>query len=245
MNKKPVIGISANILTVETGVLAGRKRIYVNRDYVHAIEEAGGIPLLLPVVEDIGSVHRQIDALDALLVSGGQDVDPCHYGEEHHPQLQEISKDRDRCELEAIRYAYSKKLPILGICRGLQVLNVAFGGSLYQDIPHEFPEGLNHTHQEISASHTVTLEKKSRLHAIFDQDVLQINSFHHQSIKKLATSFVVNARASDGIIEGIEKDDPLFVLGVQWHPELMVAEDALMLKLFRAFVQVAGENPCK
>jgi putative glutamine amidotransferase len=241
-NKKPVIGILTNILTIETGILTGNQRVYVNRDYIQAIVQSGGIPLLLPVVPEPEVIRKQIESVDALLISGGQDIDPQHYGEDHLPQLQEMCAERDHYEMEAIRYAFSRQRPILGICRGLQVLNVAFGGSLYQDIGHYFPLSLDHAQKSATDRHHVTLEKNSKLHRILGVESLQINSFHHQSTKAIAPGFAVNARASDGIIEGIEKEDSHFVMGVQWHPEMMIHQDCLMLKLFNAFIAIADSG---
>ncbi len=237
-SKKPVIGILANVLTIDKGPLTGSERVYVNRDYVQAILKVGGIPMLMPIVQEQEMIRRQIDSVDALLLSGGQDVVPHHYGEDPSPCLQETCPERDLYELEAVRYAFSLGYPILGICRGLQLLNVAFGGSLYQDIPHSFPGCLEHMQKEKKeeATHPVTMIKGSKLYPIFDSETVPTNSFHHQSIKKLAPGFRVNAHAADEIIEGIERQDVPFVMGVQWHPEMMVDKHPAMLKLFHHFV---------
>jgi len=238
----PVIGILTNILTIEKGLLTGKERIYVNRDYSNAVVQSAGVPLLLPIVPNKEIICRQIESVDAILISGGQDIDPYHYGEDRLPQIQEVCAERDSYEMETIRYAFSRQKPILGICRGLQILNVAFGGSLYQDIGHYFPKSLEHAQNEMSGRHHVILEKNSRLHRTFGLESFQINSFHHQSIKEIAPGFVVNAWAPDGIIEGIEKQDDLFVMGVQWHPEMLIDHESMMLKLFSTFISIVSSD---
>ena len=242
MTHKPLIGILPNFHTVEEGLFAGVERIFVSRDYVNALLRAGGIPLLLPIISDIEVIYRQIEAVDAVLISGGQDIHPHHYQEEPSHWIDSICVERDHFEIHAIKYAHSLGKPIFGICRGLQLINVAFGGTLYQDIPHHFPsQHLQHIQKakKHEPSHTVDIILKTKLHTCVGKESLITNSFHHQAVKDLAPGFCVNASAKDGVIEGIEKSDSSFVLGVQWHPEMMAEHHLDMQKLFSFFVEQA------
>lgn len=239
--KKPLVGILTNIITVEEGPYAGGERIYVNRDYIRCVIEAGGIPFLLPIVSDIGVIHQQIEWIDALLLSGGQDVSPHHYNEEAKPWLGKVSQERDSFELAAVKHAIKLKKPLFGVCRGAQLLNVALGGSLFQDIEKEHDTDLKHLQAEhrVEATHPVEIVLHSRLHKIFGQEVVCTNSFHHQSVKELGADLIVSAISSDGVVEAIESTGDHFILGVQWHPEMMVG-NPLMGKLFSAFIDEAG-----
>lgn len=238
---QPIIGISASLLTIESGCFMGRERAFVGDDYVKAIEQAGGISIVLPIVESDETMRRHIDLIDGLLLSGGQDVNPHHYGEEPSQLLGAVSLKRDAYELGLVRHSHAMKKPILGVCRGLQLMNVAFGGSLYQDIPHAIPEALQHhqiAHPE-DATQKIDLVEGSLMQRIMGTTQIVANTYHHQAIKLLAPGFSVNARAQDGVIEGIEKDGDLFTLGVQWHPELMYMNHSTMVRLFQAFVEAA------
>jgi len=237
-SKFPIIGISASICTIDTGSLLGRERVFIGQDYIKAIIQAGGIPIVLPLIESEDSICRQVDLIDGLMLSGGYDVDPHFYGEEPHHLLEATYRERDLCETVLVRAAAQKKIPILGICRGLQLINVAFGGSLYQDLTCIDKDLLQHRQKTNlhEGAHTVDLEKGTILEKIYNQESIRTNSLHHQSIKKLAEGFKINAKSRDGIIEGIEKMDQSFILGLQWHPELMFDADAQTRTLFRAFI---------
>lgn len=249
-SRKPLIGILTNLLIVESGVFAGAERIYVNRDYASSVLRAGGTPLLLPIICDAAAMQQQIAAVDAILISGGQDVQPHHYNEEPSPLLEAVCPERDEYEMAVVKQAFSLGKPIFGVCRGLQLINVVFGGSLYQDITNYFPSApFQHTqkikkedaHQN-DEPHTVDIAQNSWLSSVFEKETLITNSFHHQAVKDLAPGFRVNARAKDGVIEGIEKIDGSFVMGVQWHPEMMTEKHPDMQKLFCAFVTEASKS---
>lgn len=240
--KKPLIGISTNQYTLENGFFAGQKRIYINQDYVELILEAGGIPFLLPHNKNREAIKQQMMAMDGIIFSGGQDIHPLHYKEEPLSCLEAVCLDRDEFELEAIQLAHALKKPILGICRGLQLINVAFGGTLYQDIGQQFPSpSIQHSQKthKAAATHTVDIVPGSQLSRIFGKESLMTNSFHHQAVKDLAPGLSVNAKAKDGVVEGIEKKESPFLIGVQWHPEMMLERHPEMLKLFSAFVSAA------
>lgn len=237
-DKKPIIGILTNVYIVEEGSYAGGERLYVNRDYVKNILKAGGIPLLLPIIDDSEVIKKQIESIDGLLLSGGQDVNPLLYGQKPSDFLGAVRDDRDFFELQAIRHAFSLNIPLFGICRGLQVMNVAFGGTLHQDIPSEL--GFDH-HQKSRREephHQIEIYSDSKLYKILGVSYLETNSFHHQCVKDLAVGFSISARSEDGVIEAIEREDRPFVLGIQWHPEMM-AEKYAVERLFSAFIAAA------
>jgi putative glutamine amidotransferase len=239
--KFPIIGISATLLMIESGSFMGRERSAVGHDYIRAIELAGGVPVVLPIVKEQHLIQQQIEMIDGLLLSGGYDVCPQKYGEEPKPGLEAICPERDAYELELVQIAHRLKKPILGICRGLQLLNVAFGGTLYQDIGLSFPTALQHHSQAKpgEGTHTVTILPGTALQQILQESTLLTNSFHHQAVKNVASSLIVNAHSTDGVIEGIESAEDLFILGVQWHPELMLEKRSQMLKLFHAFLEAS------
>lgn len=239
---RPIIGILTNLDTFEQGSLAGSERAYVSRDYVRSVLKAGGIPLLLPIISDFEALCQQIDVVDAVVISGGQDVEPKNYSEDPSPWLGITCPERDTYELAVVKYVVEQQKPLLGICRGQQLINVAFGGSLYQDISQQFPaSALTHSQatQRHEASHTVDIEEGSWLFEVYNKKTVETNSFHHQAVKYLAPGFRVTCRSHDGVIEGIERQEGSFVCGVQWHPEMMTEVHADMHRLFEAFIEVA------
>lgn len=238
----PVIGISASMLVTEEGSCLGNEQAYVNKHYVKALTAVGAAPLLLPIIENNDALIKvQLEKIDGLLLSGGYDVNPLLYGEEPLPELEYILPERDEYEIKLIQFALEMKKPILGICRGMQILNVACGGTLYQDLSQFSLKHLKHQQKSKTdtASHSVEFVSGTNLHNIMGIDDTRINTFHHQAIKELAPGFVVNAKAKDGIIEGFEKKDADFIIGLQWHPEMMMERDTSMLKIFQRFISVA------
>jgi len=237
-SKSPIIGLSASMLTIDTGRLLGRERVFVGQDYIKAIVQAGGIPVVLPIIDSEEYAVRQLDLVDGLILSGGYDVDPNFFGEEPHPLLEATYLQRDLHEMALLRHAYEKKMAVLGICRGMQLINVAFGGDLYQDLSDFEHKILQHNQNNNlhQGTHAVDLEKGTILEKVFKQKSIRTNSLHHQAVKVLADGFQVSARSRDGVIEAIEKNDYPFMLGLQWHPELMVEADPNTLDLFKAFM---------
>lgn len=237
---KPVIGISANILISESRSNPGMERAYVNCDYVNSIVTAGGVPVILPVINDYEAVEAQMRNVDGLLLSGGYDVNPLLYGEEPTKLQDFIYPEVDEHDINLIKLAYKMNKPILGICKGIQVLNVAFGGTLYQDLSHMEDCFIKHSQnsKRNMAGHTVEILKGTKLHKIFG-DSIQTNSFHHQAVKEAASDFIVSAWSKDGVVEGMEMKGKGFVMGVQWHPEGMIENHPIMLKLFETFVDAA------
>ena len=214
-----------------------------NRTYVEAVATAGGAPLLIPPNLEEEALRAVHERLEGLLLAGGVDVHPRHYGEAVHEKCGKPDEARDRVELMLARWALAEGLPVLGICRGIQVINVAAGGTLYQDIASQSPGSLKHDywpdHPRNHLAHQVTVNGDSQLAAILGQRRVGVNSMHHQAVKDLAPSFRVVARASDGLIEAIEDHDHPFALGVQWHPEELVEDAPPMRRLFEEFVSAA------
>ena len=235
--RKPKIGIAANILIMDSGMMPGIYRAYVNNDYVESLEKAGCVPVMLPVLSDLEDVKAQVEGLDGIVLSGGWDIDPLLYGEQ--PLLQQgfTMSEVDRFFLAVIQAGDELSIPIFGICKGMQAINVAFGGTLCQDIGSQMKVCLQHMQQapRYNATHKITVEKDSFLEGVLGREAM-VNSFHHQSIKTAASGFRVTARADDGVIECIERTGGSFICGVQWHPEMMAKHDnKTMIQLFQAF----------
>lgn len=237
--KKKIIGISANIeIAIDTPYFAGCKRLKLYDDYVNSVIKAGAIPMVIPVVTDRDILEQQLDIIDGLIISGGYDIDPLRYNEEQHPLLQKIFPERDEFEFILAKLAMEKEIPVLGICRGHQVLNVLNGGTLYQDISLKGGEILKHvqsTHGSV-VSHKINIAKDSKLYNILGESAL-VNSLHHLAIKDLAPGFNVIATSSDGVIEAIERKNGSFAMGVQWHPEILVNKNEDMLNIFKYFIK--------
>ena len=214
-----------------------------NRTYVEAVTKAGGAPVLIPPNLDEGALRAIYERLDGLLLAGGEDIHPKHYGEAIHEKCGQSDEARDTVELTLTRWALAEGLPILAICRGIQVLNVAAGGTLYQDIASQIPGSLKHNcwpdYPRNYLAHQVTVNGDSQLAAVLGQSRVGVNSLHHQAVKDLAASFKIVARATDGLIEAIEGYDHPFALGVQWHPEELVQDAPPMRRLFEVFVSAA------
>ena len=246
--RKPVIGITTNLAAAENTVMTGLFRAFVGADYIQSVVRAGGIPLLLPPVMDPALAYDQLAAVDGLILSGGADINPLLFGEEPIEQLGTVDDCRDRFELELARLAAELKKPVLGICRGVQVLNVAYGGTLFQDLGQIEGGCIKHSQSTTyrdSVTHTVTVEPGSALADILGAETVPVNSFHHQSLKAVAPGLYVAARSQDGVIEAVESRGEHFVLGIQWHPELLTEKYPAMLALFEALVKVAGNRLAK
>ncbi|KAF1305132.1 gamma-glutamyl-gamma-aminobutyrate hydrolase family protein [Enterococcus saccharolyticus] len=233
---KPRIGIAANERTVVDGETFWLS--YTAKNFVEGIQQAGGLPLLLPI-GDPEDAKDYINQVDKLFLGGGHDVSPQFYHQAPSSYLEATNEARDRFELALIKEAVAQGKPIFGVCRGMQLLNVAFDGTLYQDLSAYPNETLPHVQHESMAkvSHEVTIEKNSHL-GNFLPEHYQVNSFHHQTIDRVATPFKVIARATDGVIEAIESQGlASTILAVQWHPELTRAVIAREQQIFDYFVQ--------
>ncbi len=239
-----LVGISARNVNDEVWCppLTGARK-----GYIDAIVEAGGIPVVLPPVEDMALLRAMYERMDAIMITGGVDVDPKYYGEEPHVDLGSVHPERDIAELPLARWAIAEGKPIFGICRGHQVINVALGGTLYQDLPAQKGGPIDH---EISVKHEcwerldhgLTLSEDSLLAEMLGASQLDVNSLHHQAIKDLAPGLRATGLAPDGVVEAVEGLGRGFVLGVQSHPEMLWQQTDLRWRnVFRAFVR-AGER---
>ena len=231
----PVIGLTGNFQDGNCMLAEG---------YYQSILKAGGTPFIIPCYDDTDALINTLEKLDGILLTGGADINPLFFGEEPVKELHGINPRRDRQELLLTRLAADRQIPILGICRGIQTMNAAFGGPLYQDI-HSQMEGTRIKHsQELDrsyASHTVTIEKDTLLHNLFKADTIAVNSFHHQAVKEAAPGFRVCARATDGVIEAMESTEYKSMLGVQWHPECFILKgDECMMPIFHWLIQEAA-----
>jgi putative glutamine amidotransferase len=217
---------------------------FAYNEYSQAVTGSGGAPLLIPVAQNTKSLSAIIDRLDGLILSGGVDVNPKFYGEEPVTGLGEIDEDRDRTEIQLTKMAYKRGLPIFAICRGIQMLNISLGGTLYQDIANQVKESIYHTQNAAKSvtTHTVRVESQTALYQIFKRKTAWVNGKHHQAVKDVARGFRVGAKAPDGVIEAIENPSKKFVLGVQWHPEGTWRSDTYSKKLFRAFINAAKKK---
>jgi putative glutamine amidotransferase len=213
--------------------------------YTDAISKAGGIPLLIPLGLPEVDLLSLIDRLDGVLLPGGGDIEPEFYGGKSHLSLWGVDKERDRTEIIAAREAVQRKKPLLAICRGIQVLNVALGGTLWEDIGTMLPNALEHDMENGTPrnqlSHQVQIRPDSELAKIIGKTECMVNSIHHQAIRDLAPELMVTAQAPDSVIEGAEIPSHPFAIAVQWHPENLITDDPSMLALFRAFVEAASK----
>ncbi|MCD7926954.1 MAG: gamma-glutamyl-gamma-aminobutyrate hydrolase family protein [Bacteroides sp.] len=227
----PVIGLTGNYQDGVCTLLEG---------YFASILKAGGVPFIIPPSDDCNILINTLNSLDGLVLTGGADINPLFLGEEPIKELHSINPRRDRQELLLARFAADRQIPILGLCRGMQLMNAAFGGTLYQDI-HSQMEGTRIKHdQDLGrgyASHTVKIEKDSLLYKLFGTETLPVNSFHHQAIKDVASGFRVTACAGDGVLEAMESTEYKSMLGVQWHPECFILQDdECMMPIFNWFI---------
>jgi putative glutamine amidotransferase len=212
--------------------------------YSRAVLGCGGAPLLIPISQNKSSLAAVLDVLDGLILSGGPDINPRFYKDPPREGLKDVDDAQDETELAVAQLALAADLPVLGICRGLQVLNVAMGGTLYQDIPRQLPAAINHAPRTDRSvvSHKIQIESGVRLHAIIKRRTLWVNSNHHQAVKEPAPGLVVGAVASDGVVEALEDPRRSFVLGVQWHPEGLWHKDGAAKCLFKALIAAAGRQ---
>jgi len=240
----------APLIAVSTSVTVDKypERAYVNAAYLDAVQQAGGVPVPLPPQLSPASREVILERVSGVLLTGGGDVDPSRFGEAAHPTTCEVSTVRDTLEIELTHWAIARRRPLLAVCRGLQVLNVALGGSLYQDIPSELGSPFDHSQTgpqgraRNTIAHRVKARDGSRLAGILGALEVDVNSFHHQAIKQLGRGLADVAWAPDSIIEGVELTDAgQFVVGVQWHPEELVAQDRAAFNLFAALVARARE----
>ncbi len=221
-----------------------QNKITINQDYLESVYRAGAMPVLLPITSDLREMERLLDQVDGLLLTGGLDVDPSRYGEEKLPCCGSCSACRDRMEFPLCRMALERDMPVLAICRGMQLLSCVLGGTLWEDIALQAGSALQHARYDApdAAVHEVSVKPDTRLHAIVGTDVLSVNSRHHQGIRHLGGGLAVSAVAPDGLVEAVELPGKRFVVGVQWHPESLSAGMPEAQAIFDAFVRAAEKQ---
>lgn len=243
----PVIGITCSrVVGGAWGIYSrGHFMDYTFSEYSEAVSACGGAPVLIPAAQSARTLTAILSRVNGLLLSGGPDINPRFYGEEPREGLGEIDEGLDLMELEICRMAFEKDIPILAVCRGIQTLNVALGGTLCQDIPSQVEGAFNHSPRVDKAvlTHPVQIERGTLLFRVVRREKIWVNGKHHQAIKEVASELTVTARAPDGIIEAVEASSKPFVLGVQWHPEGTWQKDPPSKRLFQAFVQAAQRSP--
>lgn len=248
MHRRPVIGVPTQNQAAVAGTLPATW--IMGHTYVKALSASGGLPWIIPLLDDDEDTLRGVyEQLDGLFLAGGVDVEPGNYGEETSELCGRVDVARDRVEITLTRWALADHKPLLGVCRGIQVMNVAAGGSLYQDVMKQRPHAMRHDYFPYSGeytrdelTHDVQIEAQTRLGRVAQSPRIMVNSMHHQGIKDLADAFIPTAFAGDGLIEGIEAPNGHFAVGVQWHPEEFVGRDAATDRLFGAFIAAASRE---
>ncbi len=233
---KPIIGVSSNLT---------EHILSVSTDNTQAVTRFGGVPIVLPNMEK-GVTESIANLIDGLLLTGGGDIDPTLFGEEPHQALGNIVPERDEFEIELIKKMLLQNKPILGICRGAQILSIALGGDMYQDIyTQTSAELLQHDQKapRTHASHFVEVNEGTTLKKVVGMERFKVNSFHHQAVRNIPTGFRISGLASDGIIEAFESNSHPFVMGIQWHPEsLLLKDDNPSASIFKGFVEACRDT---
>ena len=245
--KSPVIGITCNALPLVSESVSGGIGVpsqswqLLAEDYLRMIEKAGGIPLILPISDNPQQTLPLWQKLDGLLLSGGNDVDPLLYQERITAKCGSLDTARDNYEVSAAKFAVANHLPILGICRGIQILNIALGGTLYQDLPSSgFELHCILAKKRNQGSHYIKITENSLLANILGTTKVLVNSFHHQAVRSPSSQLEVIAVSEDGVIEAVTKPGPTFTLAVQWHPEMMY-DNAQQQKIAAAFIKACAQ----
>lgn len=228
--KKPIIAITPSY---------DETRVAIGRRYMDAVQQSGGTPLLLNLTFDADVMEHYAQIADGFLFTGGDDVAPIEYGETVHEGFGDYCLERDKLELPLVKRVMELGKPMMGICRGIQTINVACGGTLYQDLPIEFSKKMSHRQGPpySTPSHTVTVKEGTILYDIIGDTTCEVNSMHHQAVKKLAEGWKISAFAPDGTIEAIELPDYCFALGIQWHPEQLFPVNEKAQLIFKRFIE--------
>ena len=237
----PLVALSAT-----TKEIGGLMRVRLNEAYVDAVRAAGLTPLVVPPL-DPAELEAVASVVHGVVLTGGEDVDPAAYGAERRTQTTDVHRKRDACELELVRIAHRQRLPTLAICRGIQLVNVALGGTLIQDIPSECPSSIDHDQAKARQMrvHDVSIEPRSALAAATGDTCISVNSSHHQAVARVGEGLRVTARSADGIVEGAEwVGDDWWMMAVQWHPEELTRDAAGWDRgIFKAFADAVEARP--
>jgi putative glutamine amidotransferase len=242
-----LIGVTADVSSASVHAAKGPQdfTLFLPQRYLTAIARAGAIPVVVSAPQVKSALRHLVSRLNGLVLSGGNfDIHPRYYGEKPIKELGEIKAARTEFELEMTAAALSRDLPVLGICGGAQAINVALGGSLYQDIASQVPGAAAHERgaRPYPINHRIRIETGTRLFRIVGRQKLTVNTSHHQAVKQLGRGLIINAVAADGVIEGIESTEHSFVLGVQWHPEVLAPRRKLHRRLFSSFVALCNKQ---
>ena len=250
MQRRPIIAVPTQTLQSLGGIPADFPPSWVmSQRYVLTLTAAGALPWLVPLVGDDEATLRAIyEELDGVFLPGGADIDPGSYGEDRHPLCDKTDPPRDAVELKLVRWAREDRKPVLGVCRGAQLINLGVGGTLYKDLATERPDSIKHDYWPFGGqfrrdhlAHEVRIAERTRLAELLGASALKVNSMHHQGIRDLAPGLTASAVAPDGLVEAVESTDGHWMLGVQWHPEALTETDPRMRRLFEAFVQAAAD----
>lgn len=242
--RRPLIGVTMG--REKSQRFFGLSLYIMNQTYVRSLENLGALPVMIPLNMTEATLYGTLQRLDGLFLPGGEDIDPSNYGEERHPLLGATDRERDRTELLLTRWALQAGMPILGVCRGVQMINVACGGTLVQDLHSERPDLEKHdyfppSYERFRISHSIAIEADSHLARSMGQSH-EVNSMHHQGIAQVGYGLRVVARAEDGLPEALEAPELPFVVGVQWHPEELSKTDQMSANLFYNFVHAAAAD---
>jgi putative glutamine amidotransferase len=245
---RPVIGIPTQNLQSIGGVPSQIPASWVmSQRYIRVLVDAGALPWMIPLVADDPETLRGIyDELDGVFLPGGADIDPANYGEARHPRCDTSDPPRDAVELMLVRWAMADRKPVLGVCRGLQIVNLATGGTLYQDIAEQMPGAIKHDYFPFAGqyardylAHQVRVDARTRLSEIYGAGSIAVNSMHHQGIRQLGERLTASAVAPDGLVEGVEGVDGAYLVAVQWHPEVLVDDSPETRRLFGSFIDAS------
>lgn len=246
---RPVIGIPTQTLQSLGGVSSEIPPSWVmSQRYILTLTAAGAIPWMIPLVDE-ATLRGVYTELDGVFLPGGADIDPLTYGAEPHPLCDKTDRERDRVEVSLARWSLEDDKPVLGVCRGMQLINVAAGGSLYRDLADEMPGCIKHDYFPYSGqgyardylAHDVTVVAGSRLAHLVGAGTLRVNSMHHQGVKELGQGLHATAAAPDGLIEALEGDDDSYLVAVQWHPEALTDSDVRTRELFQGFIEAGAQ----
>ena len=239
-SKKPAIGLNCDIKLRTT---AKRQKLEIYREYADSVELAGGVPIVLPVTDSADHVDEQLDLVDGLVLIGGDDYSPQSYGVRKHQKTKTLHKSREFYDIELARAAIRRKIPILGICGGLQLVNIVCGGDLVQHIPEAFGTAIQHDRNREEIAHEVVIAPNSILARTVGAERLAVNSSHHQAAGRIGAGLRVAARSADGVVEALESESGVLRLCVQWHPERLAARRPDQLALFEALIAASREQP--
>ena len=248
--RRPVIGIPTQNLQSFGGISGDLPPSWImSHRYIQTLTGVGAVPWMIPLVVDDPETLRAIyEELDGVFLPGGADVDPKSYGEDRHPLCDKSDPPRDQLELLFTKWAAEEGKPVLGVCRGLQIMNLAFGGTLWQDLHDQAPHTIKHDYFPFGGkfardylAHAVRVASGTRLSQIVGEGEVLVNSMHHQGIRRIGDGLVASAVAPDGLVEGIEGAGESFLVGVQWHPEVLTDTDDRMKRLFAEFIEAAAD----